>query len=72
MSKFIDGAKAALKRLKEFVCPEEGEEQKGTIHIITPELEVKAKFDDEESMRRIKRIIDNEIELRFERMVELR
>ena len=58
--------------LKTFVFGEEGEEQKGTIHIITPELEVKAKFDDEESMRRIKRIIDNEIELRFERMVELR
>lgn len=45
--------------------------RKGYIHLVTPELEVKAKFDDEESMRRIKRIIDNEIELRFERMVEI-
>ena len=34
--------------------------------------EVKADFKDEESMRRIKRIIDNEIVLRFERMVEMR
>lgn len=44
---------------------------KGYIRIVTPELEVKADFKDEESMRRIKKIIDNEIELRFERMVEL-
>lgn len=44
---------------------------KGYIHLVTPELEVKADFKDEESMRRIKKIIDNEIELRFERMVEL-
>ena len=45
---------------------------KGYIHLVTPELEVRADFKDEESMRRIKKIIDNEIELRFERMVELR
>lgn len=44
---------------------------KGYIHLVTPELEVKADFKDEESMRRIKKIIDNEIELRFERMVEI-
>lgn len=58
--------------LKTFVFGEEEEEQKGTIHIVTPEIEVKADFKDEESMRRVKRIIDNEIELRFERMVEMR
>ena len=39
---------------------------------MTPELEVRADFKDEESMRRIKKIIDNEIELRFEKKVELR
>lgn len=49
-----------------------GNSDKGYIHIVTPELEVKADFKDEESMRRVKRIIDNEIELRFERMVEMR
>ena len=49
-----------------------GNSDKGYIHIVTPELEVKADFKDEESMRRIKRIIDNEIELRFERLVELK
>ena len=54
------------KKLKKKIC------DKGYIHLVTPELEVKADFKDEESMRRIKKIIDNEIELRFERMVELR
>ena len=49
-----------------------GNSDKGYIHIVTPELEVKADFKDQESMRRVKRIIDNEIELRFERMVEMR
>ena len=49
-----------------------GGSDKGYIHIVTPELEVKADFKDEESMRRVKRIIDNEIELRFERVVEMR
>ncbi len=48
-----------------------GSSDKGYIHIVTPELEVKADFKDEESMRRIQQIIDNEIELRFNRMVEL-
>ena len=48
-----------------------GSRDKGYIHIVTPELEVKADFKDEESMRRIQQIIDNEIELRFNRMVEL-
>lgn len=77
MGKFIDGVKAAFKSFKEFAFPEDGEEPKGSalkggsIHIITPELEVKAKFDDEESMLRIQTIINNEIELRFNRMVEL-
>lgn len=78
MNKFIDGVKAAFKSFKEFAFPEDGEEPKGptlkggSIHIITPELEVKAKFDDEESMLRIQTIINNEIELRFNRMVEMR
>lgn len=58
--------------LKTFGCGEEVESDKGYIHIVTPELEVKAKFDDEESMLRIQTIINNEIELRFNRMEELR
>ena len=76
MGKFIDGVKAAFKSFKEFAFPEDGEEPKGSklkgsIHIVTPELEVKAKFDDEESMLRIQTIINNEISLRFNRMEEL-
>ena len=57
--------------LKTFVFGDEVESDKGYIHIVTPELEVKAKFDDEESMLRIQTIINNEIELMFNRMVEL-
>ena len=57
--------------LKSFAFGDEVESDKGYIHIVTPELEVKAKFDDEESMLRIQTIINNEIELRFNRMVEL-
>lgn len=52
--------------------PKKEKRDTGYIYIVTPELEVRADFKDEESMRRIKKIIDNEIELRFERMVELR
>ena len=48
-----------------------GNSDKGYIHIVTPELEVKADFKDEESMRRVQQIIDNEIELRFNRLEEL-
>lgn len=48
-----------------------GSSDKGYIHIVTPELEVKADFKDEESMRRVQQIIDNEIELRFNRLEEL-
>ena len=58
--------------LKPFVFGDEVESDKGYIHIVTPELEVKAKFDDEESMLRIQTIINNEIELRFNRLEELR
>ena len=57
---------------KTFAFGDEVESDKGYIHIVTPELQVKAKFDDEESMKRIQKIINNEIELRFERMVEMR
>lgn len=63
MNKFINW-------LKSFVFPEESGEE-GYIHIVTPDLEVKAKFNDEESMLRIQTIINNEIELRFNRMVKL-
>lgn len=57
--------------LKTFVFGEEENDDKGFIHIVTPELEVKADFKDEESMKRIQTIINNEIELRFNRKVEL-
>lgn len=63
--------KKLISALKTFAFGDEVESDKGYIHIVTPELEVKAKFDDEESMLRIQTIINNEISLRFNRMEEL-
>ena len=57
---------------KTFAFGDEVESDKGYIHIVTPELQVKAKFDDEEGMLRIQTIINNEISLRFNRMEDLR
>ena len=72
MNKIISAFISAFKTFwRTFVVVEDKADDKGYIHIVTPELEVKADFKDEESMRRIQQIIDNEIELRFNRMVEL-
>lgn len=69
MNKIISAFKTFWRT---FVVVEDKADDKGYIHIVTPELEVKAKFDDEESMLRIQTIINNEIELRFNRLEELR
>lgn len=60
--------------LKSFVAPadEPEEDSKSVIHIATPDLATKVKFDNKESMRcEIKRI-DGKIEFKFERLEELR
>lgn len=73
MGRFIDGVKAALKRLKEFACPEDNKKPEGFVEVVVdPDIKVKVRINENSSIEEIKEIVCKAIDLSFSGKVELR